>query len=234
MTALRAVATKRLVRATGAWLAIAFWSILAILPAALARGRGTEHGADQALLGFYAAISVPFLGYTALSAILGRDGLGQSGLALANLGASPSRVALHAVTVAILASALLGGILGAAVTTVAHGPLDPPLAVDATKALAAGALGGAAYAAYFALGASFGARGYGRSIFLVIDWLLGSDVSASAVVTPRAHLRSLLGGPAPLDMAGRASYVALGVMVVVFTWLAIARAGRTTWRPARG
>jgi hypothetical protein len=211
-----------------------FWAALAVVPAVVERFRATGHGADHALLGFYAEISLPFFAYSALSTILGRDGLGPSGIALANFGAPPARVALHAVSVAIAASALLGGLFGAVVDVVAHGALDPPLAIDAARAFAAGALGGAAYAAFFAMGASFGARGYGRSILLVLDWLLGSSDGASALLTPRAHVRNLLGGQAPVDVSSRASYVALGVMVVFFTWLAVLRAGRTRWSPARG
>jgi hypothetical protein len=234
MSALAMVPTRRLMRASRAWFAIAFWTVLAVAPALLEWSRATGHGADHALLGFYAAISLPFLAFSALSAILGRDGLGPSTVVLANFGAPPGKVAFSAVTVAIAASALLGGAVGALVAVVAHGALDPPLATDAARAFAAGALGGAAYAAYFALGASFGARGYGRSILLVLDWVLGSDVSASALLTPRAHVRNLLGGPSPLEVSSRASYAALVAMVVVFTWLAVTRAARAKWNPARG
>ena len=234
MRALTTVPMRRLARASRAWLAIGFWAVLAVVPAVIERARSTGHGADHALLGFYAAISLPFLAYSTLSSILGRDGLGPSGIALANFGAPPGSVALSSVTVAIAASAFLGGMVGALVALVAHGALDPPLGLDALGAFATGALGGAAYAAYFALGAAFGARGYGRSILLVLDWVLGSDVSASALLTPRAHVRNLLGGPAPLEVSGRASYAALGVMVLLFTWLAATRAGRTRWNPARG
>jgi len=234
VNALTTVPLRRLLRASRTWLVIGFWAVLAVVPAVLEWARATGHGADHALLGFYAAISLPFLAYSALSAILGRDGLGPSGIALANFGAPPGRVALSAVTVAIAASALLGGAVGAVVAVVAHGPLDPPVGMDAARAFAAGSLGGAAYAAYFALGAAFGARGYGRSILLVLDWVLGSDVSASALLTPRGHVRSLLGGAAPLEVSSRVSYAALGAMVLLFTWLAVTRAGRTRWSPARG
>jgi hypothetical protein len=231
--ALTLVPVRRLFRAPRAWLGIGFWVALAVVPAALQRVGAVGHGADHALLGFYAAVSLPFLAFSTLSAILGRDGLGPSGIVLANFGAPPGRVALSAVTVAIVASALLGGALGAVVAAVAHGALDPPIAMDAARAFAAGALGGAAYAAFFALGASFGARGYGRSILLVLDWVLGGDASASALLTPRGHVRNLLGGTAPVDVSGRASYLALAVMVVVFTGLAVMRAGRVRWKPVR-
>jgi hypothetical protein len=228
------VSLLRLVRARRTWLGIGFWVAIAIGPAFLARRNAVGHGADHALLGLYAAIALPFLAYSVLSGVLGSDGLRRSVLALANFGASPVQVAFSTVTVAVIASGILGGALGSAVDAIGHGQLDPPLPLDALHAFSAGALGGAAYAALFALGASFGARGLGRSVLLVLDWVVGNGSDASALFTPRAHIRSLLGGAAPLDASGRASYAALALMVIVFTALACRRAARTTWNPAPG
>jgi hypothetical protein len=233
MNAIATVPLRRLFRGSRAWLSVGFWVALAVAPAALERVRAIGHGADHALLGFYASIALPFLAYSVLSAVLGREGLGASGIVLANFGAPAGKVALSTVTVALAASALLGGGLGAVVAIVGHGALDPPLSEDATRAFAVGALGGAAYAGLFAFGSSFGARGWGRSVLLVLDWVLGSDVDTVALFTPRAHVRSLLGGPAPLDVPGRTSYFALGLMVAVFTWLAVSRAARARWKPPR-
>jgi hypothetical protein len=230
--ALAAVPWKRLVRAPRAWMALGFWVAVAVLPAVLERVRATGHGADHALLGFYASIALPFVAYSALSAVLGKDGLGPSGIPLANFGAPPGRVALFTATVAIAASAVLGGGLGVLVDVVGHGSLDPPLVEDALRALATGALGGAAYAAFFAVGASFGARGFGRSILLVLDWIFGTSAGTSSLLVPRAHVRSLLGGVAPLDVSARTSYLMLGGMIVVFTWFACARASRARYTPA--
>jgi hypothetical protein len=228
------VSLEKLLRARRTWLTIAFWVVIAVGPALQERLHAVGHGADHALLGLYASIALPFLAYSVLSAVLGREGLSRSGLALVNFGAPAGRVALSTVTVAVVASAVLGGVLGAVVDGVGHGTLDPPLAQDALRAFAAGALGGSAYAALFAMGASFGARGFGRSILLLLDWVLGDGVDASALLTPRAHVRSLLGGAAPLDVSGRVSYAALALMVIVFTALACERASRAKWNPARG
>ncbi len=223
----------RLSRAPRVWTAIVLWCAVALAPALLARRASIGHGADHALLGMYSAIALPFLAYTVLSGVLGRDSLGRSGLVLANFGASPRRVATFAIAVAVLASSALGGGLAALVDGLAHGPLDPALAQDLPRAFAGGALGGAAYAAFFALGASFGARGFGRSVLLVLDWIFGAGTSASALLTPRAHVRALLGGPAPLDVSSRVSSAALVVMVLAVTWLATARASRARWIPTR-
>ena len=222
----------RLLRAPRSWLAIGFWIAVAVAPAVVEHLHAVGHGADHALLGFYASIALPFLAYSVLSAVLGRDGLGRAGLPLVNFGAPPGEVALWTVAVAVAVSAILGGGLGAAVDAIGHGPLDPRLIEDAVRALGAGAIGGAAYAAMFAMGASLGARGFGRSIFLVLDWVFGNGVDASALFTPRAHVRSLLGGAAPLEVTGRVSYAALALMIVIFTLLACSRASKTKWSPA--
>jgi hypothetical protein len=214
-------------------MAIALWAAVALVPAILARRTATGHGADHALLGMYSAIALPFLAFAVVSGVLGRDGLGRSGLVLVNFGAAAGRVAIIAVMVAVVVSSLVGGGLGALVDAVAHGPLDPPFAQDALRSFAAGALGGAAYAAFFAFGASFGARGFGRSVLLVLDWIFGAGTSASALLTPRAHIRALLGGSAPLDVPGRASFAVLVVMTVGFALLAAARASRARWAPTR-
>jgi hypothetical protein len=227
-------ALLRLLRARGTWLGIGFWVVAAVGPAVVDRLHAAQHGADHALLGLYASIALPFLVYSVLSGVLGRDGLGRSGLALANFGAPPGKVALSTVAVGVVASAFLGGGLGALVDAIGHGALDPPLLRDALRAFEAGALGGSAYAALFAMGASFGARGLGRSIFLVLDWAFGNGVDTASLFTPRAHVRSLLGGPAPLEISGRASYAALTLMVLVFTLVAFRRTSRTSWNPAAG
>jgi len=223
----------RLFRASRAWAAVAIWCAVALVPAFLARRASAGHGADHALLGMYSVIALPFLANAVLSGVLGREGLGRSGLVLANFGAGPARVAIFSVAVAVLASGLLGGGLGALVDALAHGPLDPPLAADLPRTFAGGALGGAAYAAFFAYGASFGARGFGRSLFLVLDWILGAGNSASALLTPRGHVRALLGGAAPFDVPGRVSFAALVLMGAGFALLATARASRTRWVPTR-
>jgi hypothetical protein len=120
----------------------------------------------------------------------------------------------------------MAAVLAALVVVVAHGVDDPPLARDAMVSAYVGALGGATYAAFFAMGASFGRRGGGRTVLLVLDWLIGGATGVLGAVTPRAHLRSLLGG-APCDaMSERASAIWLLGIAVVCGAVAVARAKR--------
>ena len=92
---------------------------------------------------------------------------------LVAFGAAPFRAAMATLAVVIVIGAASSAAIGAAVAFVAHGVSNPPRVRDALTSAYAGALGGSAYAAWFSLGASFGRRGGGRSLFLVGDWILG-------------------------------------------------------------
>jgi hypothetical protein len=125
--------------------------------------------------------------------------------------------------VGVLASAVVAGVVGAVVVLIAHGPADPPLGRDAFTCLWVSALGGAAYAALFAYGASFGSRGAGRAVVLALDWVLGGETTAG-VLTPRAHVRSLLGGEPAAMLPGRASALGLVLLTLFYALLALRRA----------
>ena len=141
-------------------------------------------------------------------------------------GAAPARAAGVTIGVAAAACAALGGVLGAAVALVAHGISDPPLWRDAIVSAYAGGLGGIAYAAWFSLGASFGRRGMGRAGLLIADWVLGATSGAGAVMTPRGHLRNLLGGVPPMDLSQRASAFALVAIALLCAGFALLKARR--------
>jgi hypothetical protein len=219
----------RLVRSRAAWVILLGWAGFALLASVVARRGGAVHGADHALLGAYGAIALPLLVYGVVAQALNGDSLARSGLPLVSFGASPSRVARVTLLVSVGGSMLAGGLLGAVVAAVAHGSADPPVARDVAFSAEIGAVGAAAYAAYFVFGASFGARGIGRSVLLVVDWVLGVGHGTSALLTPRAHVRSLLGGAPPLGMSARGSFLVLGLLVVVCGAIAVRRAGRAVW-----
>ena len=67
-----------------------------------------------------------------------------------------------------------------------------------------------------------------RSVFLIIDWVIGSGAGFGAMFTPRGHVQSLLGGIPVFELPSRASSVLLVVLVLFWTAIAI-RFGR---RPA--
>jgi hypothetical protein len=128
------------------------------------------------------------------------------------------------VGIAVVGCASIGAVLAAVVALVAHGEGDPAAAADALASAYAGVLGGAAYGAWFAMGASLGRRGGGRTVLLVADWLLGAGTSPLALLAPRAYLRCLLGGPGPMDLNGRASSAAIVALGIVCALVALQRA----------
>jgi hypothetical protein len=164
------------------------------------------------------------MAYAVAGTVLGSQSLRASVAPVVAFGASPARAAVVAIAVAAGACALPAGVVAAVVALIAHGVADPPRALDALASGYAGALGGAAYVTWFALGSAFGRRGGGRAALLVADAVLGAAPGASALVTPRGHLCNLLGGTPPVNLTERASACLLVALAVVFTAWAARRA----------
>jgi hypothetical protein len=215
----------RIARSPRLWCSVGGWCALTLIFAAFARHDGWAHGADRVLGSVYGALALPFIGYAVARATFAGRSMVASTAPLVAFGAAPWRGALASICVATLATALVGASLAATVALIAHGSADPPLGRDAIASAYAGGLGGAAYAAWFALGTTVGRRGGGRLVFLAADWLLGAGNTTAALVTPRAHLRNLLGGAAPLSISERSSATLMVALVVVYTLLA-ARGGK--------
>jgi hypothetical protein len=218
ITALAFPLVMRLVRAPRAPLAFGACALLCTALALAARAQGSAHGADRLLIGAFGGYALPALAYALVGAALGSRSLA--------IGASPVRVAGVSVVVAIGATALACAAIAAPVALLAHGSGDPPLGHDALASAYAGALGGAAYASLFSMGATFGKRGGGRSALLVIDWVLGRADGLS-VPLPREHLRNVLGGAASLQWSQRASAIALALLAVGYAATAVIRAARS-------
>jgi hypothetical protein len=214
----------RLARTPRAWFPIGIWVAVAWASALAAREEGTS--ASSVLQTVFGALSLPLLCFAVAGAVLEGGALQRATRALTSFGALPARVALATIAVAVVACALLSAVAGAGVAIVAHGPGDPPLAHDAAATAWVATLGGAAYGALFCFGSSYGKRGGGRVAALVLDWMLGAGTGTLASFTPRAHVRSLLGGESVLLLPGRASERTLVLLAVVFTLLAARRARR--------
>jgi hypothetical protein len=213
----------RLLRSGRGRTVVLAWSALAVAFAVTARSSGSLHAADHALLGAFAPLVLPLLTYVLAGAVIGARSLSLSAAPMVALGARPTQATAATMSVAIAACALSSGLLAIVVDVVAHASADPPLGRDAVACAYAGGLGGGVYASWFALGASFGKRGVGRPVLLVLDWVLGAGDGPTALVTPRAHIRNLLGGSAPLQLSERTSALALVVLALACVTLAIRR-----------
>jgi hypothetical protein len=213
----------RLLRTWRAWAALGGWCAIAVAFAAAARSSGSPHAADHVLLQAYGPLVLPLLTYALVGAAVGARSLASAVAPLVAFGAPPARASAVALIVGAAACTVAGGLLAAVVDLWAHGSADPPLGRDAIASAYSGGLGGAAYAAWFALGASFGKRGGGRLVLLVADWVLGSSDGAAALFTPRGHVRNLLGGTALMELPERASACALVALAVACALIAIRR-----------
>jgi hypothetical protein len=223
IAALARPSLARLLRGPRAWLGVAAWCALAVVFALAARERRAAHGADHVLLQTYGALALPLLSFVIVGAIVASQSLRASAAAVVTFGAQPARAAAASIAVAAAGCAVVGAATAAIVAVVAHGIADPPRLHDAAVSAYVGALGGAAYAAWFSLGSTFGRKGGGRVVLLVLDWLVGANDGAAALFSPRGHVRNLLGGAAPMDLSQRASAVALVLLIVASTLVAIRR-----------
>jgi hypothetical protein len=210
--ALAKVPLARIARSPRGWLPMVGWSALAIVSALVV---GHHAGADRALLGVFAPFVLPLVAYGLVAASFGGERVGEAGAPLRGFGAPGAPVALSGAAVAIVLSALAAALLAVVLVVIGHGPLDPPLGGDALTSAWIGALGGAAYASTFTAGACFGARGWGRSVVLVLNWWLGSGRGTGALLLPYAHVRSLLGGDPAAALSQRGSAIMLGVATVL-------------------
>jgi hypothetical protein len=224
--ALARAPVARLLRSGRTAASVLAWCGIAAALAVAAREGGWVHGADRVLIGPYGSLVLPLLAYTVVGAVLGSKAFATSVAPLVALGAPPARAILAAMSVAVFACAALGAALGVTVALVAHGAGDPSPLRDATASAYAAGLGGAAYAAWFSLGAAMVRGGVGRAGLLVADWVIGAGDGATAVLAPRAHVRNLLGGPPPIDLAQSTSAAALVVIILACALLAGRRARR--------
>lgn len=219
--ALARVPLARLARTPRGWLPVIGWALLAIAVALAGRARGTTTGADHVLRGSFPMLVIPLLTYGMVSAVLGGVGMRGAIQGLVAIGAQPRRAALASVIVAVAASAVVCGVLAAVVCGLAHGAQDPPLGRDLVTSLWVSALGGATYAAYFCAGAAIG-KGAARGFFLAFDWIVGAGAGAGALLTPRGHVVSLLGGRHVAELSQRASSVMLVALLLLFVLASVA------------
>ena len=215
----RLVRTRRSVVPLIGWAAFAVGSTIAM------RRLGSV-SVDRALLSVFVPFVLPLVAYGAVSGALAGEGLVRAAEPLARFGISGKRAALAASLVACAGSALACAVVGVLMVVAAHGSADAPLGRDVALTAYASALAGAAHAAFFTLGAAFGARGGGRSAALLVNWFFGSARGYASLFVPYAHARSLLGGDPAVTLSERGSawcLLAIGVVCVALASLRVRR-----------
>ncbi len=188
-----------------------------------ARGRAPIEAPGRAL-GVVLRWIVPLSSFAISSLCVGRARMDDSVWPVAGHGIPRRYVVLGVTSTAMLSSAVLGAMAASIALVIAYGSM-PGLWSDLPTSSWIAALGGASYAAWFSLGASFMRLGRARWAPLVADFTLGATGGLLAVVWPRAHLLNLAGGDALLDLSQPTSSVLLIGMTVIVVCLAAMRAG---------
>jgi hypothetical protein len=212
----------RILRAPRAWLSCVLWLGFAVAVALFEKSRGESHAVDRVLPDAYGGLVLPLVVFALVGAVVVSTSLRSSIHPVTALGASGARAAIASIVVVAFVSALVCGGIGAALVPLSGAVA--PIRGDVIASAWVSALGAACYASFFVFGTSFGKVGAGRMIILVIDWVLGSTGTALEIITPRAHLRNLLGGAPLMHVSQTASAITLGAIAVFCMFLAARRA----------
>lgn len=207
-------------RATGLLVLLAL--SLVISGGIIERSATTWGAIDRSLISTFRLV-LPLYCFALSAVACDRMGLREASWSVARFGAARRDVSLG-IVLSLLAASLVGGVLlSVAAVLSAYGPSSRPLAAELFTSAWIGGLVAAAYGAWFAFGSSFWARGRGRWLPLVLDFVLGSGTSAIAAAFPRSHARGLLGEVGPTHFTQPQSCIALIVLVVVLSLLAVGR-----------
>lgn len=204
----------RSLRGRAAGLATLLPWLMGLAVAWLARARGVD-----SILGAPIGLFLPLHVLSLVRRTTGATGIAVASHEFAEVGIPRRTIAGGIVVVAMAESALTCGVFGALFGLLSHATSH-----DMLICLWSCALAGSAYAALFTLGSSF-FRGRASAAMFVLDALLGGPTAMGAIM-PRAHLTSLLGGPAVAHLSGRGSCVALVALCIVFGLLAVLRGTR--------
>lgn len=207
----------------GAYLGAAvFVSIAALLEKRLA----VEDAVDSTLSGAVFGWAIPLLAYAAVARVSRYGRLDDGATDLVRHGADRRAVVASFVLMTAARLSVVGALLSALGVLVSSVGEASAIRADALTSAWIGALGGAAYVAWFSFGSLWGKAGRGRLLSLVLDWVLGATASAVAVPWPRAHLRSLLGGELVVGLPAWQSSVLLGLFAGLYFLACVLRVAR--------
>ena len=202
-----------------------FATVVAIVVALVERRLGPG-AVDRTVTGITFGLALPLVSLSIVHRTCGTHRLDQSFTELARHGADRRGLAFGQIAAGISICGGFGTVLGMVSVLAARGVHDPALLHDLWATATVGAWAGAAYACWFAAASSLGKRGGGRTLFLVLDWTLGSSSSALALVFPRGHILNLLGASPPFGLAAWMSSAILVALTFLVLGLAISRIPR--------
>ncbi|MBW2525149.1 MAG: hypothetical protein JRI23_13280 [Deltaproteobacteria bacterium] len=164
---------------------------------------------------------VPLVSFVVVGIGLGPRGPAEAAWTAARFGLS-RRLIVGGLLAAVMLVTSLVNVLAVDLAVLAAASAETQLAADLWAGCWIAALGSWVYVAWFAAGASVLRSGAGRWVVLLVDFVLGEGVGAAAVPWPRAHLHSLVGGAAVMDLAQPVSSGLLlcsaGLLVALVAW----------------
>lgn len=218
-----AVARARILRRPTA-VSVVVGAALVVVAAIIERRVGSAGAVDRTLAATF-NIVVPLSAFGVAAEASGRQRLREAVWPAARYGLARRDVALGTILAALAASAALGVLFAALAVAAAHGEGNPPLARDVFTSGWIAALTSAAYTGWFMAGATFGRRGGGRWVPLLLDFALRGSAGLAGAALPRANAVCLLGIATPLGLTQATSSAILAAGAVVLAALAALRCG---------
>jgi hypothetical protein len=196
--------------------------VLAGAGALVERSASKAGAVDRALDGTFGLL-VPLVAFAVVREVTARSNLRRAAWPAARFGVARRDVALGLLAPALAVSGVLAVLMAAASVAFASSAAVPFAPRDLLVGVWAAALTSSAYVGWFALGSTFFARGGGRGVVLVADFVIGGSLGVAGAVLPRANASNLLGGAAPLGLAQAASTGILLASAVALCSLAAVR-----------
>jgi len=211
-----------------------FWGVGAYLGAALfvsaaallEKRLAPEGAVDATLTGAVFGWTIPLLAYAAVARVSRYGRLDDGTADLVRHGGDRRAIVASFVLMTAARVSVVGALLAALGVLVSSVGEASAIRSDALTSAWIGALGGAAYVAWFSLGSLWGKAGRGRLLSLVLDWVLGATSTAVAVPWPRAHLQCLLGGELVAGLPAWQSSVLLGLFAGLYYLASLLRVAR--------
>jgi hypothetical protein len=189
------------------------------------RREDSSIAADVVLAGVVFGWTIPLTAYAAVARACRNGRLDDAVAGLARHGASRRGAVAGLVASTAGAVGAAGSLLAVLGVLISRGFGSGGFA-DAVASAWIGALGGAAYVAWFALASLVGRRGGGRGVAFVIDAVVGGVATSAAIPWPRAHLRSLVGGALVPGLSEWQSAVVLALLALGYWGVSIVRVPR--------
>ena len=185
-----------------------------------------EDAVDATLTGAVFGWTIPLLAYVAVARVSRYGRLDDSAVDLVRHGGDRRAIVASFMLMTAARVSVVGALLAALGVLVSSVGEASTIRADALTSAWLGALGGAAYVAWFSLGSLWGKTGRGRLLSLVLDWVLGATSSAVALPWPRAHLRCLLGGELVVGLPAWQSSALLGLFAGLYFLACMLRVAR--------